>query len=1047
MIVDSDYRFENGKFIIEKYNRAKTFSSFLPGIAGEKGIPLWAFYVNRAQGIAGFGLQDKNHPVMIYRPANKAYETVSTSGFRTFIKISDKIYEPFTINSDNDHVMIVDQHKFEIEETNTTVGLKVKITYFGLPNEKIAALVRKVEVTNLNDKPLAFEMLDGLAELIPAGVRTDEFNSVSNLLQSWMEVKCLDQGFGFYSLRGSTADSSVVSEVSEGNFYIGFDENGLTAPISDKDVIFDHDSSKSFPWGFQRKAMADLIGSVQANVNKVPCAFAPYEKNLAPHAKATMVSFLGHTDSLKSLMDLLEKITNFAYVEKKEQEAYELITRMTDDVATSTAYPEFDAYVRQNYLDNSLRGGYPISVGNKVYHLYARRHGDLERDYNFFSLAPEYYSTGPGNFRDVCQNRRLDSVIHPEVGDFNIRQFANLIQLDGYNPLAINGVSYHLNQTEAEVVVKSHFQNKHDEILTYLKKDFRLSSLMRFLESIGAQYKRSEQEAVEALMQKTDAIMEANFGEGYWIDHFTYLLDLVEKYEMIYPDKMQELMFDKDDFLYFDSPIRIRSKNEKCVLLESGIVRQYNSIDHYDKEKVERLGINPKATNYAHIKGETYKSNLYVKLLILALNKFAQLDPEGFGVEMEAEKPGWNDAMNGLPGLFGSGVSEAIELKRIIDFLLRFQTGQKVKLPVEVVKLHDALKNDRSYFSRVKAREEYRENIRFGLCGQEAVVSVDEISPVLKDFSDIIYERLETLYSEYEGIVPTYLTYDVEDYVEIKENGNQVLGFGNRPLVKPLTFSKKAVAPFLEAPARLLKTEFPNQKLKAMAEKIKQTEMFDPLLKQYKTSVSLESESSEIGRIRAFTPGWLERESNFLHMSYKYLLGLLKARLYPEFYEALKTNFVCFMDPKIYGRNIIENSSFIAPSNNPDSAVHGQGFYARLSGSTIEALDIWLNMMTGDKVFEIIEGQLAFQPKPIIPGTYFNKDGTVSFRLFGKTDIVYHNLERLDTFSDLSIYKYELVDHDNKITTVLKSFVEGDLAYRIRDNGFQKIHIHFIKKQ
>ncbi len=34
------------------------------------------------------------------------------------------------------------------------------------------------------------------------------------------------------------------------------------------------------------------------------------------------------------------------------------------------------------------------------------------------------------------------------------------------------------------------------------------------------------------------------------------------------------------------------------------------------------------------------------------------LDPESKGLMYEGGKPGWNDAMNGLPGLFGSGVSE-----------------------------------------------------------------------------------------------------------------------------------------------------------------------------------------------------------------------------------------------------------------------------------------------------------------------------------------------------------------------------------------------------
>ena len=42
------------------------------------------------------------------------------------------------------------------------------------------------------------------------------------------------------------------------------------------------------------------------------------------------------------------------------------------------------------------------------------------------------------------------------------------------------------------------------------------------------------------------------------------------------------------------------------------------------------------------------------KLFMLACIKFSTLDPLGMGVEMEGGKPGWNDAMNGLPGVLGS---------------------------------------------------------------------------------------------------------------------------------------------------------------------------------------------------------------------------------------------------------------------------------------------------------------------------------------------------------------------------------------------------------
>ena len=45
------YRLEGQTFVIDDYDRKPAFSSFLPGLAGVKGIPLWTFYTNRGQGM------------------------------------------------------------------------------------------------------------------------------------------------------------------------------------------------------------------------------------------------------------------------------------------------------------------------------------------------------------------------------------------------------------------------------------------------------------------------------------------------------------------------------------------------------------------------------------------------------------------------------------------------------------------------------------------------------------------------------------------------------------------------------------------------------------------------------------------------------------------------------------------------------------------------------------------------------------------------------------------------------------------------------------
>ncbi|UCC64183.1 MAG: hypothetical protein JSV36_03760, partial [Anaerolineae bacterium] len=75
---------QHGRLVIQDYAAARPFSSFLPGIAGPMGVPLWVFYVNRGQAITSFGVESKDNPILEFQPANKAYQITPFTGFRTF---------------------------------------------------------------------------------------------------------------------------------------------------------------------------------------------------------------------------------------------------------------------------------------------------------------------------------------------------------------------------------------------------------------------------------------------------------------------------------------------------------------------------------------------------------------------------------------------------------------------------------------------------------------------------------------------------------------------------------------------------------------------------------------------------------------------------------------------------------------------------------------------------------------------------------------------------------------------------------------------------
>ena len=73
---------------------------------------------------------------------------------------------------------------------------------------------------------------------------------------------------------------------------------------------------------------------------------------------------------------------------------------------------------------------------------------------------------------------------------------------------------------------------------------------------------------------------------------------------------------------------------------------------------------------------------------------------------------------------------------------------------------------------------------------------------------------------------------------------------------------------FLEGPVRYLKLKTGKEKKAKLYEQVRHSDLYDEKLSMYKVNASLQNASFELGRARAFTPGWLENESIWLHMEY-----------------------------------------------------------------------------------------------------------------------------------------------------------------------------------
>ncbi len=1063
---------ENGHFLIEDFQNLRPFSSFLPGIAGTMGMPLWVFYVNRGQAIASFGVENKDKPIMEFQPANRAYQLTSILGFRTFMRIKRGtklvLREPFSRGTASQKMSIGD-NELVLEEIDQVSGLTMQVVYFLLPGEAISGLVRRVEIINQSHKALSLEVLDGLPVVIPFGVNDRILKDIGRTAEAWMEVNNLEKNIPFFRLKASIPDTSEVSPFEAGHYMLAFQEDSegskILPAIVDPIIVFGQNTSYSTPDPFYQKGLDSLLSMKQIAFGRTPCGFTGTQAELGPGESLKINSIFGHAGSLEVIESRVSALVKEAYLNRKRSEAKYLVRNLTDAMCCRTGTPTFDAYCRQTFLDNTLRGGWPVTFGRgnskKVFHIYSRKHGDLERDYNNFSLPPEFFSQGNGSYRDINQNRRDDVWFNPAVGDFNIRAFMSLIQLDGYNPLIILGSHFTVPSKKLDELLQ--LVEEPAKLLSLLSGSFTLGGLFKELVCDSVGLRMDTQAFIEKVLDSSVQTTDATFGEGYWVDHWTYNLDLIESYLAVYPDCRHELFFAGEGLPYFDSPMIVPPRSRKYVLLDGKPHQLGSPIEDRNKAVLlsSRDGDNCWA-RVGHGTGEIYRSNLFVKLFNLAVIKIASLDPCGMGIEMEAGRPGWYDALNGLPGLFGSSMSETYALKRLIKFLrdiLKDEKSGKLLFPLEMTRLIRRVVKEIKHYSVgvsdeydyqhwdnvTSARENYRTSVRQGLDGKMENIGLVELEEILGIFEAKVDAGIKRALAINNDVPPTYFSYQVDEFVLLKDNkGIQITDGHGHPCIRPTRFKLQVLPLFLEG---IMKSMSVSDKSGAqrLYNQVRESTLYDRKLKMYKVCAPLEALSIDVGRARAFTPGWLENESIWLHMEYKYLLEVLRAGLYKEFFEDFKTALIPFLDPKVYGRSILENSSFLVSSAHPDELLHGAGFVARLSGATAEFISIWRRLMAGERPFFVQEDQLCLALRPILPGWLFNADNSITFKFLGNIIVTYHNPSRRDTFDPgSSIQSIVLHPLESDPVELKRNTIYAPYARKVRSGQIHQIDVYFV---
>jgi hypothetical protein len=285
-------------------------------------------------------------------------------------------------------------------------------------------------------------------------------------------------------------------------------------------------------------------------------------------------------------------------------------------------------------------------------------------------------------------------------------------------------------------------------------------------------------------------------------------------------------------------------------------------------------------------------------------------------IEYEGGRPGWLDSMNGLPGMIGGGMPETYELLLLLQYVKKVvdKYQRDVVIPSELhtmvttvnAALHkleasgyvDAETLDPQvpeplfeYWDIVAAaRESYRNDVQYYFSGNTTTLTASQVSHMTGRWIEQIELGIKRAFffatvgfgdDGTSGIPASFFSYDVTEW-QLNEGHNAV----GLPTVNALGMKLRKFPLFLEGPVRYMKTiQDDPVKMKDMYDRVLTSGLRDTVLNMYFLSASLKGQSYDMGRQIAFSPGWLENQSIWLHMSYKYVL---------QWKEALRSLFSRF---------------------------------------------------------------------------------------------------------------------------------------------------------
>ena len=676
----------------ERYYRIRNAASMPPFLMSVvSASDLWMF-VSSNGGLTA-GRVDADASLFPYTTDDKLTENSDNTGPKAIFLVTRNgrrcLWEPF---SERGHgVYRVERNLYKstlgdevlFEEINNDLGLGFRYAWRG---SDIYGFVRTAWLSEIASTPCTVELIDGLQNLLPAGVAAAMQNSMSNLVNAYKRSELEPRtGLGLFTLSSITTDLAEPSEALRATTVFALGLEGCRHLLSSAQL-------ERFRRGERPNAETDVRGRRGAYFVHTDLALAPGEVRrwrivadvAQDHTRvASLVNALAESGGRELEARVDEDL-------RSSEEALAAIVARADGFQWTNDQATTDHHLA-SALFNVMRGGlfmddHRLARSDLVAFVRTRNPAVLDAHRGFFEGLPDTLE-----YRDLVA--RAAAAGSPDLERL-CRSYLPLAFSRRHGDPSRPWNRFTINVRDDQGRLRLDFQGNWRDIfqnweaLAYAFPGFLNGMITTFLGATTADGYNPYRVTRDGIEWEVPEPGQAWANIGYWSDHqIVYLQKLLEASERFDPRALEDLM-QRRVFSFANVPYRIAPYEEM-------LRDPYDTID-FDEESHRRIAaaVETAGTDARLLQDETgavVHVSMPEKLLLLVLVKLANLVPEG-GIWMNTQRPEWNDANNALVGK-GLSVVTTAYLYRTVVFLQRLLRGRDLTLSPELRTFFDAVES------------------------------------------------------------------------------------------------------------------------------------------------------------------------------------------------------------------------------------------------------------------------------------------------------------------------------------------------------------------